>query len=79
MKVGLVVAPIWATKTCDSLVGHTLMVVASDKQNFVADDLVGASIGDMVLLSTRVAQPHTPIDTSIVAIVDQGEDDHVRQ
>ncbi len=83
MKIGTVVAPVWATKKCDSLTGHTLLVVKTQGQTLVVDDLVGAGAGDVVIVSTgsaaRLANPNTPIDAAVIGIVDQTEEHHVYQ
>ncbi|MFI3312354.1 MAG: EutN/CcmL family microcompartment protein [Eubacteriales bacterium] len=79
MKIGLVVAPVQATKTCQNMAGHTLLVVKSNGHTFVADDLVGATVGDVVLCSTRREQGNPLLDTAIIAVVDQKEEDYDHQ
>lgn len=50
-------------------------------RKLVAADFVGAGAGDRVLLVTgstaRLYCPESPVDTAIVAILDQMEVDHV--
>lgn len=81
MKVGIVTGNVWASKKSESLTGHPLLLVSTDAGLWVADDLVGAGVGDAVLVSTggaaRLGNPEAPIDAAIVAILDQTEDTHV--
>ncbi len=74
MKIGMVVAPIWATKKCETLTDHNLLVIKSNGQIFVADDLVGAAIGDVVLCNTNGDRPLSAMDATVVAVVDQREE-----
>ena len=73
----------WATRKEEALVGRKLMVVQPmDLEGqlqgncFVAVDAVDAGIGDMVLVATgssarkAVGQAESPIDATIVAIID---------
>ena len=82
MKVGKVVGAIWATRKAACLQGQTFLVVESDGQRIVAADQVGAGTGDRVLLvngsTARVYCSESPVDTAIVAILDQTEADYVR-
>lgn len=83
MELGKVIGNVWATKKNENLSGHKLLVVqltdAYDKPSkrlIVAADMVGAGAGDQVLIvrggSARYAlsEPSTPIDATIVGIVD---------
>ena len=75
MKVGNVVAAIWATRKAACLQGQTFLVVESGGEEIVAADQVGAGPGDRVLLATgTVASRYcmdAPVDASVVAIVDK--------
>jgi len=81
-----VVGNVWATRKDESLNGLKLMVVqrldacsGEEKESFVAADLVGAGIGEKVLVSTgssaREAEEvaSTLVDAVIVGIIDQVE------
>lgn len=81
-----VIGHVWATKKEDSLNGLKLMVVRqvdiySKKQgeSFVATDIVGAGIGEKVLVvsgsTARKAfgQNNVLVDSTIVAIIDSLE------
>lgn len=61
--------------------GRTLLVVRTGAGKTVAADFVGAGAGDRVLLvngsTARLYCPESPVDTAIVAILDQMEVDHV--
>jgi len=83
MIIAKVVGNLWATRKEEALVGRKLMVVhptslTSHAQGecFVAVDAVDAGIGDMVLVATgssarkAVGQEDSPIDATIVAIID---------
>jgi ethanolamine utilization protein EutN len=74
---------LWATRKEESLVGRKLMVaqpmsLSGELQgdSFVAVDAVDAGIGDMVLVATgsgarkAVGQEESPIDATIIAIID---------
>lgn len=86
MLVGTIIGNVWATRKHDGLSGMGLMVV--EPQQFpghppasplVAVDLIGAGIGETVLVvsgsSARLAagDNHTPTDAVIVGIVDKLE------
>lgn len=81
-----VVGHVWATKKEDSLSGMKLMVVKqvdyySEKQGttFVAADVVGAGIGEKVLVVSgstarrAFGRDDVPIDAAIVGIIDSLE------
>lgn len=81
-----VVGHVWATKKEESLSGMKLMVVKqvdyySKKQNttFVAADVVGAGIGEKVLVVSgstarrAFSRDDVPIDAPIVGIIDSLE------
>lgn len=85
MIIGNVVGNVWATRKDENLRSFKLLVVQPMKFNkdkdsdvFVAVDSVGAGIGDTVLVSNgsaaRVSLSNdadgTPVDATIVAIID---------
>lgn len=87
MFIGKVVGHVVSTKKEESLTGYKLMVIkVRNKQakdsftQMVAVDLVGAGIGEDVLISTGSSaravsgQPNSPIDATIVGIIDTYED-----
>lgn len=83
MELGKVVGNVWATKKEESLSGFKLLIIermiskTEWKQDYVvATDLIGAGIGDTVLIvrggSARYAMKelNAPIDAAVVGIVD---------
>ena len=81
MTVCTVVGHVWATKKENSLSGLKLMVVREERggrktaPEYVAADLVGAGIGELVLITTDETTQHAldraaPVDAYIVGIVD---------
>ncbi len=89
MIICKVVGHVWATKKEESLEGSKLMVVEqtdiygdqSSAETFVAADIVGAGIGERVLVVTGSTARKTfgrddiPIDAAIVGIIDSLEID----
>lgn len=89
MMICKVVGHVWATKKEESLNGSKLMVVQQTDEYeekevgdcFVAADVVGAGIGERVLVvngSTArkaLGGDHVPIDAAIVGIIDSVEMD----
>lgn len=85
MEICRVIGNVWATKKAPALEGLKLMIVqnlhGTEDQNVckVAADMVGAGIGERVLVvrgsSARLAasNPQTYIDAAIVGIVDEME------
>lgn len=75
MIVGTVTGNLWATKKCETLRGQIFLEVAFEEHNTVARDLVGAGIGDRVLVTmgsgARADLPDMPCDAAIVAILDE--------
>ena len=78
MLLGTVEGNIWSTKKSPGLLGHPLQLVSTEGGQLVAVDLVGAGVGDKVLLSfgsaARMENPHAPADAAIVGILDQLEE-----
>lgn len=86
MIIGNVVGNVWATRKNDSLTGLKLMIVrrldvcrGEEHESFVAADLVGAGIGERVLVATGSAARQTEeianslVDAAIIAIIDEVE------
>lgn len=74
MRRGVVAGALWATKKAPGLTGLPLLEVQTAGGTVVAADLVGAGVGEQVLLSfggaARLSQPDAPVDAAIVAILD---------
>ncbi len=87
MTLGQVVGSVWATRKCDSLGAHKLLLVApwSPKgpveggQLWVCADLIGAGVGERVVVTAgsgarrAIGQPDSPVDAAVAAIVDGWE------
>ena len=75
MIVGTVTGNLWSTKKCETLRGQIFLEVNFGSYQTVARDLVGAGIGDRVLITTgsgaRADHPEIPCDAAIVAILDE--------
>lgn len=85
MEIATVVGHVWATKKEETLTGFKLMVVESEGKTYVAADVVGAGIGERVLVvagSTArraLSSDACAADCAIVAIIDQLEIDRALQ
>ncbi len=86
MIIGKVVGNVWATRKDEALKGFKLLVVKPldeysqiDLPSLVATDIIGAGIGDKVLVvkgssaSRAVNKERLPIDATIVGIIDDVE------
>ena len=87
MELAKVVGSVWCTRKSNALTGNKLLLVEPWKAGEgngtgggrVAADLIGAGLGEVVLLTTgsaaRKAQgdEQSPIDAAVVAIVDNWE------
>ncbi len=85
MIIGTVVGSIFSTRKSDRLVGNKFTIVKPESSmdatgtNLVAIDIIGAGIGEKVLVATGSAarigcdQPDAPVDAAIVGIVDEGQ------
>lgn len=75
MEIGTVTGAVWATRKAARMEGLALLVVETDRGRRVAADALGAGVGDRVLLTSgsgaRLPCPDAPIDTSVVAILDE--------
>lgn len=92
MMICKVIGNVWATKKEESLEGKKLMVViqtdtygdGEEGESFVAADVVGAGIGERVLVvngSTArkaLGGDQVPVDAAIVGIIDTVEVDRNR-
>jgi ethanolamine utilization protein EutN len=89
MKIGRVIGNIWATRKEERLAGLKLLIVqplniidgSNDKVPIIAADIIGAGIGETVILvggsSARGAAggKEIPVDATVVGIVDDKEID----
>ena len=85
MIICKVVGHVWATKKEEGLNGKKLMIVKEEKQKgsngsmMVAADLIGAGIGEQVLVVSgstarkAIGSDDAPIDCAIVGIIDSLE------
>lgn len=87
MKVAKVIGTIWATRKEEKLNGFKLLIVqpiniidgSCDHTPIVAVDIIGAGVGETVIIvsgsSARSAagDMNTPVDASVVGIVDDQE------
>ncbi len=85
MIIGKVVGSIFSTRKSEKLVGNKFMIVRPvDTMNkngdLVAIDIIGAGIGEQVLVATGSAArigcdlSDAPVDAAIVGIVDEGQE-----
>ena len=84
MIVGKVVGSVVSTRKSDKLIGQKFMIVEpvrhmkADSSRIVATDMIGAGIGEYVLVAEGSAarigcgEETAPIDAAIVGIVDDG-------
>ena len=92
MKICTVIGNVWATKKEESLNGLKLMVVREDREDraqadepsFVAADMVGAGVGEQVLVVGGSTARHATgsraacVDAAIVGIIDTLEVDKAK-
>ncbi len=82
MILSEVIGNVWATKKEDSLSGLKLMIVkrienSGISETFIAVDVVGAGIGEKVLVTTgssarkALKNQDSPVDAAIVGIIDE--------
>jgi ethanolamine utilization protein EutN len=81
MELGIVVGNVVSTRKHEDLVGNKLLLVrpleGKEEKKLVAIDVVGAGIGDAVLIakgsSARCAcfKKDAPVDAAIVGILDE--------
>ena len=83
MLIGKVSDSIWATRKDEKLKGLKLMVVeieGSNEGKIVAADYIGAGEGDKVIVvmgssARHIFDAETPVDATIVGIIDSLESD----
>ncbi len=82
MEIATVIGHVWATKKDATLVGSKLMVVqAAQGKAYVAADVVGAGIGERVLVVSgstarrALGSDNCAVDCAIVGIIDTLEVD----
>ncbi|MBQ7679654.1 MAG: EutN/CcmL family microcompartment protein [Butyrivibrio sp.] len=87
MIIGIVVGSVFSTRKSEKLVGNKFMIVrpletmsAGTQQEFVAIDIIGAGVGEKVLVARGSAArigcdcPDAPVDAAIVGIIDEGQE-----
>mgnify|MGYP004503438769 FL=1 len=86
MIIGKVVGSLFSTRKSEKLVGNKFMIVEpvetmrSTGNRLVAIDIIGAGIGEYVLVAQGSAarigcdMADTPVDAAIVGIIDEGQD-----
>ena len=86
MIIGKVVGSLFSTRKSEKLVGNKFMIVEpvedmrSTGSRLVAIDIIGAGIGEYVLVAQGSAarigcdMEGAPIDAAIVGIIDEGQD-----
>lgn len=84
MRVGKVVGSVVSTRKSDELIGQKFMIVepvksmAADGNRIIAIDIIGAGIGEYVLVAEGSAArigcglETAPVDAAIVGIIDDG-------
>ncbi|MEG0013839.1 MAG: EutN/CcmL family microcompartment protein [Cellulosilyticaceae bacterium] len=84
MIIGTVIGSVVSTRKHDALVGNKLLIVkplqteGEGQSKIVAVDVVGAGVGEIVLVATgssaRYAcdNKNAPVDAAIVGLVDEG-------
>jgi ethanolamine utilization protein EutN len=86
LEIGKVIGNVWATKKDEGISGQKLLVVNIRKHQhqkrdslLVAADIIGAGIGDLVLVSKgnsarqAVGDTRIPVDAAIIGIIDSLE------
>ncbi|MGN1171564.1 MAG: EutN/CcmL family microcompartment protein [Lachnospiraceae bacterium] len=86
MIIGKVVGSLFSTRKSEKLVGNKFMIVEpvetmrSTGDRLVAIDIIGAGIGEYVLVAQGSAarigcdMADAPVDAAIVGIIDEGQD-----
>ncbi len=85
MIVGKVLGNVISTRKSEKLIGNRFLIVepvqsmSGGKNQMVAIDIIGAGVGEYVLVSTGSAarigtdNENCPVDAAIVGILDEGE------
>ncbi|MBQ4483372.1 MAG: EutN/CcmL family microcompartment protein [Lachnospiraceae bacterium] len=86
MIIGKVIGSIFSTRKSEKLVGNKFMIVRpeesmrSNGNDLVAIDIIGAGIGEKVLVAQGSAarigcdMADAPVDAAIVGIIDEGQE-----
>ncbi len=86
MIIGQVIGSVFSTRKSEKLVGNKFMIVRpeesmkADGNDLVAIDIIGAGIGERVLVAQGSAarigcdMKDAPVDAAIVGIIDEGQD-----
>ncbi len=86
MIIGQVTGSIFSTRKSEKLVGNKFMIVrpeesmGADGKDLVAIDIIGAGIGEKVLVALGSAarigcdMKDAPVDAAIVGIIDEGQE-----
>lgn len=86
MVIGKVVGSLFSTRKSEKLIGNKFMIVEpvesmrGTKGRLVAIDIIGAGIGEYVLVAQGSAarigcdMADAPVDAAIVGIIDEGQD-----
>ena len=86
MIIGKVVGSVFSTRKSEKLVGNKFMIVRpeesmnSEGNDLVAIDIIGAGIGEKVLVARGSAArigcdlKEAPVDAAIVGIIDEGQE-----
>lgn len=86
MIIGKVVGSLFSTRKSEKLVGNKFMIVEPVESmrgtdgRFVAIDIIGAGIGEYVLVAQGSAarigcdMADAPVDAAIVGIIDEGQE-----
>ena len=87
MRIAKVIGTIWATRKEERLNGYKLLIVqpinilteAPDRAPIVAADMIGAGVGETVIIvggssaRSAVGDMSVPVDATVVGIVDDRE------
>ena len=86
MLIGQVIGSVFSTRKSEKLVGNKFMIVRpeesmkADGNDLVAIDIIGAGIGERVLVAQGSAarigcdMKDAPVDAAIVGIIDEGQE-----
>ena len=86
MIIGKVIGSLFSTRKSEKLIGNKFMIVEpvdsmkGGDGNIVAIDIIGAGIGEYVLVAQGSAarigcdMADAPVDAAIVGIIDEGQD-----
>ena len=86
MIIGKVIGSVFSTRKREKLIGNKFMIVRPEKSmkadgnDLVAIDIIGAGIGENVLVAEGSAarigcdMKDAPVDAAIVGIIDEGQE-----